>query len=80
MGLGQFGSGDTKPVLGLFWLHVDSIFDSLGVTVEGAIRMFNWVMELSSNVDVSQSHPQQLCSIYAKNSPIQSPSTFDHQC
>lgn len=48
------------PVHGLFWSHIDSIFDNLGVTVKGAVKMLNWVMELSSNVDMSQNHSQQL--------------------
>lgn len=60
VGLGQFCRGHKMPVHGLFWLHVDSIFDNLGVTAKGATGMLNWVIELSSNMDMSQSHPQQL--------------------
>lgn len=56
-GLGQFIGGDRMPVFGLFQLYVDSISDNLGVTVTGAIVMLPCVMELSSNVDASQSHP-----------------------
>lgn len=60
VGLGRFGRGGVMPVQGLFWLHADSMFDSLGVTAAGAMRMFNWVTELFSNVDMSLSHPRQL--------------------
>lgn len=66
------------PVHGLFWLHIDSFFDNLGVTMKGAIKMLNWVMELSSNVDMSQNHSHQLWYVHAKNFQVWSPSIFDH--
>lgn len=48
------------PVHGLFWLYADSTFGNIGVAIKGTIQTLNCVMELSSNVGMSQRYPQQL--------------------